>query len=97
MTLAVKALAWGELTRSVIHSRGLRARVCKQLGGEVKETEKCFELLMGAFLQCSAVSAASLSNRKFPPSFTVLLFANVHKFWPFGSDFYVMWYFGGKG
>lgn len=66
-------------------------RVCKQLGGDVKEMEKYFELLVGAFLQHSAVSPASLPNRKLPPSFTVLLLANVHKFCPFGPNFYVMW------
>lgn len=56
----------------------------------MKEMEKYFELLMGAFLQCGAVSPASLSNRKLPPSFTVLLLANEHKFCTFGSNFYVI-------
>lgn len=52
--------------------------------------EEYFELLMRAFLQRGAVSPASLSNRKLPPSFTVLLLANVHNFWPFRADIYVL-------
>lgn len=71
----------------MIYSGGLQTRVCRQLGGGVKEIEKYFELLMGAFLWCGAASRASLSNRKFPPSFTVLLLANEYKFCAFGSNF----------
>lgn len=74
----------------VIYSGAWQRRVCRQLGGGVKEMEKYFELLMGAFLQCHAVSPVSLSDRKFPPSFTVLLLANEHKYCPFGFNFYVI-------
>lgn len=80
----------GSDLKRVIYSGGLQTRVCRQLGGGVKEMEKYFELLMGAFLLCHAVSPAFLSNRKFPPSFTMLLLANEHKFCPFGSNFYVI-------
>lgn len=87
----------GNDLKRVIYSGGLQTRVCRQLGEEVKEMEKYFELLMGAFLQCGAVSPAcgavspaSLSKRKLPPSFTVLLLANEHKFCPFGSNFCVI-------
>lgn len=76
--------------KMVIYSGAWQTGVCRQVGGGVKEMEKYFELLMGAFLQCCAVSPASLSNRKFPPSLTVLLLANEHKFCPFGFNFYVI-------
>lgn len=55
-------------SKQVIYSRVLQMRFCKQLGGDVEEMEKYFELLIGAFQQCGAVSPASLSNRKLPPS-----------------------------
>lgn len=74
----------------MIYSGGLQAGICRQHGGGVKEMEEYSELLMGAFLQSSAVFPASLSNRKLPPSFTVLLLANVHNFWPFRADIYVL-------
>lgn len=74
----------------VIYSGGSQTSLQAACWREVKEMEKYFELLMGAFLQRGAVSPASLSNRKLPPPFTVLLLANVHKFWPFGPNFYVM-------
>lgn len=63
---------------------------CRQLSGEVKEMEKYLAFLMGAFQQHGAFSPASSSNRKLPPSFMVLLLANVHKFWSFGPNLYAM-------
>lgn len=81
----------GEVTRSGCFTAGARKQgPHKQLSGEVKEMENYLAILMGAFQQHRAISPASPSNRKLPPSFMVLLLANVHKFWSFGPDLYAV-------